>query len=271
MWYNFFMDIENSPTATEPPPLSGETLARLGTFLIMLLLAIIGTDAVFAPQRIEFEGPGLTQPQATAPARPITAREIDRGDRSKEQVIFTFDGHLSSQSADTILEILAKHHVHASFFLTGHFVDTFPEVVRKIVAGGHEIFNHSMSHPYFTSLSDEDIIKQLSGMDEALIKVAGISTKPYFRPPYGDRDSRVLAAAYRAGYQSVYWTADTLDWQETEGRTAAQVKNSVLSNVAPGNIYLMHVGTAVTAAVLDELLSAVEERGFKIVPLTKGL
>ncbi len=205
------------------------------------------------------------------PPQPITPAEIEHGNRSRQQVIFTFDGNESSQSADLMLEILAKHHIKATFFLTGKFVNAFPEIVRKIAAGGHEIFNHSFSHPFFTALSDDEISQQLQKMDQSLLQVAGITAKPYFRPPYGDRNSRVLTAAFKAGYQSVYWSADTRDWQETEGRTALEVKEYILSHVAPGTIYLMHVGTKITGEILDEVLSTIEGRGYKVVSLTQGL
>ena len=99
----------------------------------------------------------------------------------------------------------------------------------------------------------------------------GFSSRPYFRAPYGARDLQVLKVAANNGYQSVYWSVDALDWKETQGETANQVKARILSSVAPGVIYLMHVGDTITGTILDEVFTTIESRGYKIVSLTQGL
>jgi peptidoglycan/xylan/chitin deacetylase (PgdA/CDA1 family) len=200
-----------------------------------------------------------------------STKEIARGDTSKKEVIFTFDGGGTIQSADAILAVLAKHHVKGTFFLTGKMVEAHPDLVKSIAAAGNEIFSHTYDHPDLTTLTDTQIVAELTKMENVLQATTGVSPKPYFRAPYGARDARVLAIASKDGYQSVYWTVDAMDWREPQGETAAQVKDRILSNVAPGTIYLMHLGDTITGSILDDVFTTIEAKGYKIVSLTQGI
>lgn len=200
-----------------------------------------------------------------------TPSEITHGDTSKKQVIFTFDGGGTAQSGNKVLEALAKHHVKGTFFLTGKFVEANPDFVKRIVAGGNEIFNHTFDHKDLTILSDAEITQELTKMENVLQATANISPKPYFRAPYGTRNAKVLAVAAQNGYQSVYWTKDALDWAVAKGETASHVKERILSSIAPGNIYLMHVGDIITGQILDDVFASIEAKGYKIVSLTQGI
>lgn len=199
----------------------------------------------------------------------ISSKEISRVNSGRKEVIFTFDGGAGILSADKVLEVLAKHKVRGTFFLTGKFVEVYPDLAKRIVAGGYEVFNHTYDHKDLTTLSDEKIIGELKNTEGVFSKILNISPKPYFRPPYGARNSKVLEVAFGVGYQSVYWTVDALDWQE--GKTSAEVKTRILVNLASGNIYLMHVGDKITGEILDDVFTKIEARGYKIVSLSQGL
>jgi peptidoglycan/xylan/chitin deacetylase (PgdA/CDA1 family) len=197
--------------------------------------------------------------------------EIIRGKISKKEVIFTFDGGSTVQSADSILNVLEKHKVKGTFFLTGKMIERYPDLVKKIAIAGHEIFSHTYDHKDLIKLSDEKITDELLKTENALEKITGSSTKPYFRAPYGGRNKRVLEIAGENGYQSVRWTIDALDWKEYLGETAEQVKNRILSHVESGNIFLMHISDNITGEILDEVFTIIESKGYKIVSLTQGL
>lgn len=234
--------------------------------LFLIFLAIISIVVFTVKYETEIKTkkqPDLEVPQSTV--------EISRGSATKKQVIFTFDGGSGAESGEKILEVLKKHNVTGTFFLTGKFVEANPELVRKIVAEGHQVFNHTYNHPYLTKISDGEIAKELEKMNAILESTANVSSKPFFRPPYGDRDAKVLAAAAKAGYRSVYWTIDALDWKEESGETAAQVKNRILLNASPGTIYLMHIGDSITGNILDGVFTEIESRGYKVVSLTEGM
>lgn len=202
---------------------------------------------------------------------PTVWTEISRGDSSKKQVIFTFDGGSGNQSAQKILDTLAKHKVHATFFLTGKFAETNPSYTKKFAEAGHEVFNHTFNHPDLTKASDATIQDELNAAETTISSMTGKTTKPYFRPPYGARNQHVRDVAKSLGYRSVFWTVDALDWKESQGVTAAQVKSKILTNVSPGTIYLMHIGDNLTGQVLDDVFTEIENKGYKIVPLSQGL
>lgn len=210
-------------------------------------------------------------PEPDVEILPASLEEIVHGDKNKMQVIFTFDGGDSAISGEKILDVLNKHEVKGTFFVSGKFVEKNTLLVKKIHESGHEIFNHTYSHPYLTLISDEQISKELLEMNNALKIITNQSTKPFFRPPYGDRDDRVLKQAFDSGYRSVYWTVDALDWKESEGETADTVRYRILSTLAPGNIYLMHIGDNITGDILHDLFSTIKLKGYKIVSLTQGL
>ncbi len=244
------------------------THARTAIFLVACLSVVFDVYEVTAvlARKVAPAAPAENETQLLE----ISNTEISKGDTSKKQVIFTFDAGGGASSADQILNVLAKHRVTGTFFMTGKFVEANPDLVRRIVAAGHEVFNHTYDHKDLTTLSDADISDELQKMDMALQKVAHITSSPYFRPPYGARDSRVINAAFDTGYQPIYWTVDARDWMEPN-ITADEVKNRILSNVAPGTIYLMHVGDTITGAILDEVFSTIESRGYKIVSLRQGM
>ncbi|MDE2040783.1 MAG: polysaccharide deacetylase family protein [Patescibacteria group bacterium] len=240
-----------------------------GAVMLTLLFAIIAVVTLLGNERqMQMMPPAVT----VVPARrPPSRTEIVHGDASKKQVIFTFDGGGGAESAQAILATLAKHHVKGTFFLTGKFIEANPELVKTFVADGDEIFSHTYDHPHLPTLTDQQIKNELRQTESVLMRVAGVSPRPFFRPPYGERDARVLADAYGEGYESVYWTYDAKDWMEPNGETADQVRHNILDTLAPGNIYLMHFGDNLTGQVLDDVFTTIEAKGYKIVSLTQGL
>ncbi|MES2216702.1 MAG: polysaccharide deacetylase family protein [Patescibacteria group bacterium] len=256
------------------------TAPAVGTLIFVLVfLALVGAQACIRAQQLAEIRDRSVPPvpptlQPSIPSTPSTTphtnfKEITHGDTSKKQVIFTFDAGSGTRSYKGILAALAKHHVKGTFFLVGKWVEQNPELARGLIAAGHEVFNHSYSHPYFTQLTADEIKTQLQKMDDVLASTTGTRTRPYFRAPYGDRDTAVLKATTDAGFQSVYWSVDSLDWRE--GETAETVKNRVLPNIHPGAIVLMHVGDTPTGDVLDEIFTTLESEGYTLVSLTQGL
>lgn len=195
--------------------------------------------------------------------------EISKGNPNKKQVIFTFDAGADNQSAAKILEIAKKHNVKITFFVTGKFAEKFPDLIKQMAADGHEIFNHTYSHPHLTQITDEQIKEELQKAEEIIRSLTGTTTKPYFRPPYGSRNAHVLAVAQNQGYQSVFWTLDALDW--IVDKTEQAVKDRIYNNLKNGSIILMHVGDNITGNILDEVFTKIENDGYKIVPLSQGI
>lgn len=237
-------------------PLSVEI--RLAIFFLLIFCLMISFSFRPKPRYIKI-------PQV------LEKTEIVRGDTTKNQVIFTFDGGSGVSSGLKILDILKKYNIKTSFFLTGEFVKNNPDLVLRMYNDGHEIYNHTLDHPYLTSVSDDEIKRQLEEMDRNLQKIVNKSSRPFFRPPYGDRDVRVIEVAHSIGFRSVYWTVDALDWKESVGITSEEVKERIMSTLAPGNIYLIHIGDTISGNILEELILEINKKGYKVVSLKQGL
>jgi len=197
--------------------------------------------------------------------------EIVWGNQTKKQVIFTFDGGAGTHSADLILQTLKNNNIKATFFLTGRWAELNPALVKRIANEGHEIFNHTYSHPDLTTISDAQISEEFRKSENIIRNLTGKSTKPFFRPPFGARNIHVRELAAKEGYQSIYWTVDAFDWKEEGGFTDAQTKERIFSNLKPGTIFMMHIGDNITGRILDDVIRQIKSRGYEIVPLSKGI
>jgi len=206
-------------------------------------------------------------PSPTIPLQ--TPKEISSGNANKKQIIFTFDFGSGNQSGQKILEVLKDHDVRGTFFTTSRSAEQNARLIEQIAKQGHEIFNHTHSHPHLTQLTDEEIRQEFKKCEDIVFGLTGHSTKPYFRPPYGERDERVLRVAAQEGYQSVFWTKDAGDW--ITDITPQEVKQRIYSSLKNGAIILMHVGDEITGQILDEVFTQIEQQGYKIVGLTEGL
>lgn len=127
------------------------------------------------------------------------------------KVALTLDAGASSAPTPAILDTLRERNIRITFFLTGQWIRNNPELARRMVAEGHELANHSTNHPDFRTLSDEQIIAELADMEQALFEATGAAARPYFRPPFGAYDQRVLHVLIGQGYMPIYWTLDSLD------------------------------------------------------------
>lgn len=209
------------------------------------------------------------RPSSPAPTTTV-ARVLWKGSTSRHVVALTFDAGSDTGSTAAILDLLAARHVRATFGLTGAWVRANPALARRIVAAGHLVVNHTDRHLSFTGrstgtapLSRAQRAAALAGAEQALHEV-GASGRPWFRPPYGDRDTSVDRDVGALGYRyELMWTVDTLGWK---GVPASEVVARVLAKLAPGEIVLMHVGAASSdARALPDLLDALTARGYGFV------
>ncbi len=214
-------------------------------------------------------------PSATPTARtlrlppPAQATEIANGPSTTNKVALTFDAGIRSPHIVPILDQLKAANVRSTMFLTGWWADQHPEIVARMVAEGHEMGNHSYSHPNFTEISNAAIREEVERGNAAIARHGGTPTKPWFRPPSGDRDARVNRTIGELGYYSIYWSLDTLDWMEDV--TAQQVLERTISRTTPGAIIVAHLTSPQTAQVLSEMIRRLRERGFELVLVSELL
>lgn len=194
--------------------------------------------------------------------------EIARVNGAGMNVALTFDAGASPAPTPALLKALKSAGVRATFFLTGKWCEKNPDLVRQISSEGHEIANHTYSHQDLRKLSDEEIAAQLSRMDEIATRLTGHGTRPYFRPPFGGRDKRVLRAAAQEGYTSVYWAIDSWDAFKP-GITSEEIRSRVLDRIEGGDVVLMHCGSQATADAVPSLITDLERRGYRIVTVSE--
>lgn len=207
------------------------------------------------------------------------SREIWRGMRGARRIALTFDAGGDFGRASQLLEVISSYHVPATFFITGSFASRHKSWVKQAVSAGYPIYNHSWSHPYFTKLSDADIRRELEQTEEFLLELTGKTTRPYWRPPYGDRNSRVLRVAAEAGFRSVYWTLDSLDSYGDEKSPSFLIERITRAKspvedpdeFLDGAIILMHANVRATVEALPEIIARLRQRGFTFVTLPQVL
>lgn len=209
----------------------------------------------------------LPPPEGVTPLPPV---EIDRGSGARPEVALTFDAGADWRPAIRILDTLAEAGVRSTFFLTGEWVRENPRTTRRIVQAGHEVGNHSWNHPDFTRLSDEQIRSQLRRTEAVVRETAAVTTRPYFRPPFGARDHRVRQVAGSEGFLTLYWTLDSRDAVDP-GITARQIRDRIVAEARPGSIILLHCGSQATAEALPDVLAGLRERGLTAVALSRLL
>jgi len=177
---------------------------------------------------------------------------------SSNDISLTFDCAWGADDMPKILDILKANDVKATFFVLGEWAEKFPEVIKRMAEEGHDVANHSDTHPHIASFSYEDIKKEIS---EANTKIENLTGKKndLFRAPYGEYNDNVINAARELGFYTIQWDVDSLDWKNLGKEN---ILNRVLNKTKSGSIILMHNGTEDTANVLDEMIKKLKEKGF---------
>lgn len=189
-----------------------------------------------------------------------------RGRTDEKKVALTFNVGTSKEGEiSKLLEVLKNTNTSASFFARGDVAENNPDLIKKIDSAGFHIYNFSYNHPRFTDLPTSGITEQLQKAEDAISQQTGKTTKPFFRPPYGEADQDVLAAVTDAGYCPVTWTVDALDW--STDYTTEESKERVLSNISNGAIVLMQAGNSVTAEIVPSIISELNGQGYNFVSL----
>jgi peptidoglycan/xylan/chitin deacetylase (PgdA/CDA1 family) len=183
-------------------------------------------------------------------------------------VALTFDAGSDPGFTADILRILRDEGIRSTFGVTGLWAEANRDLLLAIAADGHQIINHTYDHRSFTGastgdapLSREERALELSRTETTVYRYTARSTKPYFRPPYGDLDEGVLLDIATEGYDTVVmWTVDTLGWN---GAPAAEITQRSLDMAEPGAIYVMHVGSqSQDAAALPHVIAGLRARGY---------
>ena len=184
----------------------------------------------------------------------------------KKVVCLTFDGAWGNSDIPLIMQALKKDDIPATFFFTGGFADKFPDDIKKLSDAGHEIGNHSDSHPHMAKMSAEEIAADISKANDKLEKITG--KKPAaFRVPYGEYNDLVIQTVSSLGMFCIQWDVDSRDWKPEY--TKEKIISGVLNHAAPGSIILMHCDADFTAEALPEIILSLKSQGFEFVTVSE--
>lgn len=205
---------------------------------------------------------GLNQSATTVVAqkRELPVYSVERDDKV---VSISFDASWGADKTIPILDILDQYGVKTTFFLVGGWVDKYPDMVKEIFARGHEIGNHSNTHPQMSKLGEEGIREELRMMSDKVEKLTGVRPT-LFRPPYGDYNDRVIQVARAEGYEAVQWSIDSLDWKD---RGTQDIIKRCTYKVENGDIVLFHNDSNDIVNALPTVIQHYQGLGFTIIPV----
>jgi peptidoglycan/xylan/chitin deacetylase (PgdA/CDA1 family) len=186
---------------------------------------------------------------------------------SKPMIALTMDlGETATRaSTQSIIDYLAAHHMHCTFFVTGWFVRTFPDLVAEIAKQGHDFGNHTDKHPHCTEISSDRLRKELTTVEQLMTEQSlAISTPKYWRPPFGEYNKQVVQTAAELGYTTVMWSATSVDYNATGD--AHHEAARILKRAAPGGIILCHTGP-VSQRVIPLVVDALLAKGYTFTTL----
>ncbi len=212
---------------------------------------------------LSFQTEGLA-PIGNASAEYLKKYDGFYAEETKEKVMYlTFDAGYENGYTAKILDVLKKHQVPAAFFLVGNYIESDPQLVKRMVKEGHVVGNHTYTHPDMSAISTkEDFSNELGKMEDAYEKVTGEKMKRFYRPPQGKYSEENLKMAQQLGYKTIFWSLAYVDWYEDDQPTKEEAFDKLLPRIHPGAIVLLHSTSRTNVEILDELLTKWKDMGY---------
>lgn len=211
----------------------------------------------------------------TQPTGNVTAEELKQydayyvGDTEEKVIYLTFDCGYENGNTEPILDALKKHNAKATFFVVGHFLETAPDIAKRMVEEGHTVGNHTYHHPDMSSISDmESFQKEIDDVASLFKEITGTEMTKYYRPPQGKYSTENLKMAQELGYKTFFWSLAYVDWNVDDQPTKEEAFDKLLTRIHPGAIVLLHSTSQTNGEILDELLTKWEEMGYEFRPLS---
>ncbi len=190
------------------------------------------------------------------------------GDANENVIYLTFDCGYENGNTDAILTALKNHDVKATFFVTGHFLETEAELTKRMVEEGHTVGNHTYNHPDITKLDEAAFKEELNSIKKKFNEVTGAEISMYFRPPEGKCYSQTLKWSKDMGYATILWSLAHVDWY-TDNQPGPEDAIAILTKrIHPGALVLLHNTSQTNGEILDQLITKWEEMGYTIKPLS---
>lgn len=185
------------------------------------------------------------------------------GDTQKKTIYLTFDAGYEAGYTSSILDTLKKHNVEAAFFVVGNYIETCPELVKRMTEEGHIVGNHTYHHYNMSQISDEAAFnEEMDSLADLYRETTGKELEKFYRPPQGIYSEENLKMAQKLGYKTIFWSLAYVDWYQDKQPTKEQAFEKLIPRIHPGAIVLLHSTSKTNAEILDELLTKWEEMGY---------
>lgn len=207
--------------------------------------------------------------EGSQPTGNVTAAELKKYDayyvgKDGEKVIYlTFDCGYENGNTQAILDALKKHDAPATFFVVGHYLESAPDLVKRMVEEGHTVGNHTYHHPDMSAISDRaSFQKEMDSVSDLFREVTGREMAMYYRPPQGKYSTANLKMAQELGYSTFFWSLAYVDWNVDKQPSHEEALKKLTSRIHPGAVVLLHNTSKTNGEILDELLEKWEEMGY---------
>lgn len=225
--------------------------------VVLTSFALLASSILLYPKHQEVISNSILHPKEL----PIYCVEKD-----KPEISLSFDAAWGNEDTRKILDVLKKHNVKVTFFMTGGWVEKYPDDVKAIAAAGHDLGNHSENHKQMSKLSPAQCKDELMRPHEKVKKLTG-RDMILFRPPYGDYNDTLIQVCHENNYYPIQWDVDSLDWKDYDAATIIR-RVTEHKHLGNGSIILCHNGAKHTAEALDELIRTLKGKGYKLVPIS---
>jgi len=219
---------------------------------------------------LSFPQPGQT-PQGPASAEALAELDAVYAGNGEEPVLYlTFDAGYENGYTARILDVLKKEEVPAAFFLVGNYIEKNPDLVRRMVAEGHTVGNHTMHHPDMSRIKDPEAFqKELADLEALFTGATGEPLPKYYRPPQGVYSRENLEMAQALGYKTVFWSLAYADWDNDRQPTRQEALEKLLPRTHNGAVILLHATSRTNADILEELIGLWKEKGYRFAPISQ--
>lgn len=250
----------------------------IGTALFLAAMFFAGRAVGYAVQQVkatsavvmEVENWGLGFGQeGTQPTGNSSAAELKKydayyvGDISEKKIYLTFDCGYENGNTEAILDALKKHNVKATFFVVGHYLESAPDLVKRMVSDGHTVGNHTYHHPDMSKISGKtEFQKEMDDVAALFEETTGQKISMYYRPPQGKYSTENLKMAKELGYSTFFWSLAYVDWNQDSQPSHEEAFKKLTGRIHPGAVVLLHNTSKTNGEILDELLTKWEEMGY---------
>lgn len=182
------------------------------------------------------------------------------GNNNSKKIYITFDCGYENGYTERILDILENHNITATFFITGHYIDSASKLVLRMKEDGHVIGNHSNKHKDITKISEDEIKKEVLELEQKYQKLTNSNIDPFYRPPEGSFDVKSLNVIKRLGYTTLFWSLAYKDWNQEN--SIDYVVDEISNNIHNGAIILMHTVSESNALALEKVIISLKKQGY---------